>query len=495
MKKTAAFILALLLIVPLCISCVNQGSGDNTTAGASPNETTSDGNYDANGYIKDRLPELNFNKEEVTILMWSDFTMKEFYDDSESGDFIGEAINARNTKVQDRLGVTLKFIETPGNSSHMTEYKDKVMADAQVSPSEYDIFATYSRTPPALSLEGLCANLLETDYFDIEMPWWPDALTNECTINNKLYYCSGDISTNLLWMMIATFFNQKMIKNYQNIEKDPYQLVESNEWTFDKMTELTKDIYEDLSGNGKTADDRFGFVIYETNIDAFQTGAGITSIAKDDTGAMTISPDFTGERQIDMVSKVANFMQSDDVYHSSKTSTRDIFFEERSLMITDRVFIVAGKDQGASTNRIEFEYGIVPQPKYSADQEKYTTNVGHPFTMYAIASYLDEDTINMCSAVLEAMGSENYRSITPKVFETAMKVRYATDSVAGKMYDTIRGGISFDIGRLYASAFGNHTSNLFRKAALEPAVSYSSRYESAKSAIETGLATIAKSFE
>ena len=33
------------------------------------------------------------------------------------------------------------------------------------------------------------------------------------------------------------------------------------------------------------------------------------------------------------------------------------------------------------------------------------------------------------------------------------------------MYDTLREGISFDIGRLYAETFNNATANVFRKTA------------------------------
>ena len=494
MKKIAALVLALLMMVPLCVSCVNPGESGTTTASSEISTNApevTDSKYDANGFLKDTLPSLNFNNEEITILMWDNHTMTEFYDDSESGDFIGEAINARNAKVEERLGVKLKFVPTPGAStSEAAAYIKKALADAQTSPSEYDIFATYSRTPPAMSIQGLCTNLLETEYFNVDMPWWPDALMKECTINNKLYFCSGDISTNLLWMMIATFFNEKLVADYQ-FAKTPYQLVNDNEWTFDKMAELTKDIYEDNGDSRKNSEDKFGYVIYEVNIDAFQTAADIISIDKDESGSLVVSPSYYGEKQIDMVSKVSNFMSSQGVYHANSTSVRQIFFEQRAIMITDRVFIVAGKDNG-DKSRIEFDYGIVPQPKYSADQDRFVTNVGHPFTMYAIASY--SDNIEICSALLEAMGSENYRSITPKVFESAMKIRYASGAEAGKMYDIIREGISFDLGRLFCESFGNHTANLFRKTALAGAP-FASNYAAAKSTIQNGHTVLENAFD
>ena len=228
------------------------------------------------------------------------------------------------------------------------------------------------------------------------------------------------------------------------------------------------------------------------NIDAFQTAANIISIGKDESGELIISPDFYGERQIDMTSKIHKLLSSEGVRYSSSIKIRNIFFEERALLITDRVFIVAGKDNRDDKNRIEFDYGIVPQPKYSSDQENFVTNVGHPYTMYAINAASTK--IDACAAVIEALGSQNYRSVTPKVFEAAMKVRYASDSEAGEMYDILRNGISFDLGRLFAGTFGNHTANLFRKV-VQSGNSYTRQYESAKPVIEAGLAVIKEAFE
>jgi hypothetical protein len=46
-----------------------------------------------------------------------------------------------------------------------------------------------------------------------------------------------------------------------------------------------------------------------------------------------------------------------------------------------------------------------------------------------------------------------------------MKVRYTDDPQTSSMYDTLREGISFDIGRLYAGTFKNGTANIFKTTA------------------------------
>lgn len=288
------------MLIPLLVSCTKPNDDDNagtTTAGSNVTQEPT-ANVDADGYELDDLPTtMDFKGETINILAWNDYTMTEFTDVIGNGDFVGQAITNRNAKVEERLGVKIEFTDIAGSTSAAQKaYIQKVAADAAAAPScEFDIYATYSRTPAQLAIQGYTANLLDTEYFNAEKPWWPKALMNECTINGKLFFCSGDISTNLLWMMIGTFYNKELMESY-HIEKTPYQLVKSNEWTFDKFSEIVKDIYEDAGDGAKSADDKFGYVIYDINIDAFQTAAGIVSIGKDESGDLTISPDFSGER-------------------------------------------------------------------------------------------------------------------------------------------------------------------------------------------------------
>lgn len=461
--RIIALIMALLTLSGMVAACAETGNVETTTeAGSAATqapviETTAEQTL----YAPDDLKESYDFNETITIFMWSDYTMMEFYAE-ETGDVIDDAIFNRNIAVEDRLGIEFEYVEEKGASSDYTKWIQKAENDWQADNS-YDIYAGYSRCAPLMTLKGMTVNLLEHEAFSVDKPWWPTALTTECTINDKLYFCSGDISTNLLWMMIGTFYNKDLFAQYFPDEKSPMDMVESNEWTMEKLFSMVQDIYTDDGDQKKNDADFYGYVLYETNADAFQTSAGIISIEKDEEKGLRVSAGWNSQRCADACELVGNFLKSEGVLYNNKTSIRNIFYEERALFITDRLFIVAGKDT-KETGKIEFSYGLVPQPKFDTEQVSFLTNVGHPFTMYAVNS--QSKALEAAVTTLEAIGSANHRTVTPAVFEVAMKVRYTDDPQTSEMYDLLREGISFDIGRLYASTFQNGTANLFRTTAL-----------------------------
>ena len=461
--RIIALVMALLTVAGMAVACAETanpaettGSGDAATVAPGDSLTEAP----ETEYALDDLDEqYNFN-ETIVLFMWSDYTMREFYAE-ETGDMIDDTIYNRNIAVEKRLNITFEYVEEKGNDKNYKEWITKAEND-WASDNTYDIYAGYSRSAPIMTLKGMTVNLLEHEAFGAEKPWWPDALVTECAINDKLYFCSGDISTNLLWMMIGTFYNKDLYEQYFNGQKTPMDMVEDNEWTMDVFFTMCKDVYQDDGSEKRDDADFYGHVIYQTNIDAFQTAAGITSVVRDPDAGIKISDEWQSERCADACNLVGEYLTSDGVYYNSSTSIRDIFYEARAVFITDRLFIVAGKDSH-DTGKIDFSYGLVPQPKFNADQETFLTNVGHPFTMYAVNS--QSKKLEAAVITLEALGSANHRTVTPAVFEVAMKVRYTDDPQTSSMYDILRDGISFDIGRLYAETFNNATANIFRTTA------------------------------
>ena len=102
-----------------------------------------------------------------------------------------------------------------------------------------------------------------------------------------------------------------------------------------------------------------------------------------------------------------------------------------------------------------FEWGIVPYPKWDEHQEEYRTNLCNGYMLYCIPN--DVKDSSMSGAVLEAMASDAIRRITPVYYETAIKIKYASDQTMQSLYDLIRSNIDFNFGLMYCDIFSGTT--------------------------------------
>jgi hypothetical protein len=387
--------------------------------------------------------------------------MREFYAE-ETGDIIDDSIFNRNIAVEKRLGITLEFIEEKGASDN---YKTWITAAENdwASDNVYDIYAGYSRSAPLMTLKGMTANLLEYKEFGIEKPWWPEALTTECAINDKLYFCSGDISTNLLNQMFIMLFNKKLAEEYHT--PDLYEIVNNGEWTIDKMTELAENVYSDLNGNSiPDAADQFGISVRQHLVfDSFFISSNLHSIEKDANGTLILSDELASEKTHNLVGKVISIFH-ESPYAAYPTVVENWsnagFADGRALFIID-LSNVTSSDEFADTS---VTYGVLPTPKYDVEQKDHITCLEFGFTMYCASIAVSDQELDMIGAMLECMASEAYRNVTPAVFETAMKLKYSSDSNDAVMYDIIRDGISFDTGRIFCEPLDKLTFSAFREA-------------------------------
>ncbi len=449
--RILALICAGIMLLGLAACTKTDDSGNTTPADTNPAATpeTTDELY--LGYPKDKIPEsLNYNNDKVKILYWSDAERKEFEttDTDDDSDRIISAIKARNEVVQQRLGVTFEWEGVEGSFRNRNKFTQHVEAQYK-SSNYYDVIATYSRTAGSLSTSGylMDINTVENNYLDFDESWWPDTLIDTCTIGKSLYFVSGDISTNTLHFMYGVYYNKNLLSQHQQLE-DPTLLVQSKKWTIAKLIEMSSNMYQDDNANGqKDKDDSYGFCTINFHCDAFYTGSDLMLVEEDPDKVLVISPDFTGEKAINLVDTLGQWLTSDTCYTNSADYVRP-FASGKTLFCLDRAYRVdPANDSGL--NAVDWKYGILPTPMYDENQSDYITVIGNPFTLYGIGNGCADPS--RATAVLECWASEAYRRTTPAIFEVNMKLRYAKDNVDAQMYDILRRTGRYDLGRIYAT--------------------------------------------
>ena len=506
-SRLLTFGLATLMCLSSMVSCGTSGDEEEsmtttTTAAAittsvSEQTTTAvetESPYDINGYLKDTLdPTLNFNGEEVSILYWDDVPDPEFEVEQLSGDLVKDALYNRNSAVEERLGIEFVWTGTPGNNGNQQPYVQTVINDAN-SGGEYEIYAGYSMTAATLTLQGYTRDLMDLEHLNFDMPWWPASLTETTTIKDSLYFCSGDISTNLIHNIYCIFFNQNMASELNTA--DLYALVNDGKWTIDKMAEFGALAYSDLNGDAITnTEDRFGIAL-TSNVyfDAFFLGAGLRTVSKDDEGNLIMAKEFSSDKTVQTIEKVIDIFHHNNYAAATATLSsvdKNIFSSGRTLFLID-TFCTAATFQSADSS---LSYGVLPLPKLDETQENYATSMGFPYTLYSVSRLLSDEKAQIMGAVLECMASESHRQVTPALFELTMKLKYASGENDSHVYDLIRESVYIDIGRVFCTPLNNLTFSLFRNACTEGQTNWASRIKGESKSFGKKLEGITKTLD
>ena len=329
----------------------------------------------------------------------------------------------------------------------------------------------------SLAINGLCLDMKTQKYLNFEKPWWPESLTSETTIIDKLFFASGDISTNLLHMMYVVFYNQEMI-DAVSLE-NPVELVDEGTWTYEKMFDMAKGMYVDTNSNDiADQDDQYGFSAGKMHYEALFTGAGIKTIEKNNLGWMIVSPTFNSAKTTKLLDDICTFVHgSDDGFYGTT------FEKGHTLFAIDRSYYAM-----IHKEEMSFTYGIVPIPKYDTIQEGYATCLGNPFTVYSIAK--SSVIPDIAAATLECLASEAYRKVTPELFEATMKYQYSDVPASARMYDLIRNSVIIDLGRIFDMELGGYPHTLFSNPIAKNAPeSFSSSYRTGEETMLERLKT------
>lgn len=461
-----------------------DNSGDQTT------ETTPS-DVDENGLKLDDIPaDLKYDGKTITLLTWADVEHEEFQVEEQTGDNIADAIFYRNLTVEERLGITMGFVSTNGNADNVAPWTNYVQTSIQAGGGEFDVVAGYSLSQASAASKGLLYDLMDPgcEYLNFDMPWWPNNLIEEATINDKLYFASGDISANALYMMYVVFVNTKIL-NDMGLES-VYTLVDDNKWTYDKFIEMCTNVYIDQDGSGdKSEGDRFGYMTSGIHTDPWFYGSGALMVDKDNEGNLKFSDSFASERTISALEKVNNLLwNTNDGIYTSNVKHQNEFNNGNLLFASDRCRISITKFLSE-----DLEYSVVPFPKFDSEQENFVTVMGNPFTLYALPIDSKEEELPMLSAFLEVYASESYRQVTPQLFEVSLKVKYTQDNDAARMYDLIRESLCFDLGRIFSDALIKQSA--WRNAVKGNMNNWASSAKQYKKVMDTKLKTLIQAYE
>jgi hypothetical protein len=200
----------------------------------------------------------------------------------------------------------------------------------------------------------------------------------------------------------------------------------------------------DLDGDAQmTASDQFGLFTTTGSPAVTYLWAYDAPIADKDADNYPVL-NFKPEKWSQIVEKVYNQYYENlgsYVVAADKTENDKLFRNSQVLFINSYFLTLLGYRD------IEFEFGIIPYPKFDENQEKYYTMADGFHSLFAIPKTVSN--LDFVGAVTELLNAESYKQVVPVYYETALKVKYARDNESVQIMDMILDGRVFDFGYFY----------------------------------------------
>ena len=495
MKRTVAWILCILMLLPLFAAC-SEGTQQETEKASPPAADTPATEGEAapdapETKLKDDLPEdLDYGGAEVRVAH-RDATNRtlEIYAEEDTGDVLVSAIFARNLKVEDRLGV--KIVSVPTSDTQVLMHQTTTAGSA-----DFELCAAYQYYGMAMAAEGIVRDLNDGDfsYLDTSKPWWADNFIAAATIGGaRLYFLTGDAALSMLQNMGTMYVNNTIFTQYFGSVSDLYSVVLEGGWTFDKMAEYCETVYTDVNGDGNfDSGDVYGYGSTTLSmLDYTVAGANLrwSEFGEDGYPVVIIN----NERTIGFVEKlyhllyenVGSYIAAPSVEGENETVSK---FKEDTLM-----FLPFRADASERLRDMESDYAIVPLPKYDDNQAEYSTGVHDSVSVFCVP-ITNADNAAMTGAFMEAFASESYRGVTDVYFETLLKEKFARDEVTAEIFDIIKNGVYFDFILLHSSSLGD-IGHMIRDVISAGSADFASTYKKKEKVINKQLEKLIKAYE
>ena len=447
-KKITMFILCMIFIAMPLFACNNSsesqdGSEKSQTAlGSQADESNSQNDeIDSKLDVSDDLPEADFGGSAFSVI-YPDWAAYQTYlvAEEEIGEGMNDAVYYRQKNVEDRFNIQMKWFKVEDQG--LPNLKNSVKAGIH----EFDLALTmYSNSIDTFVAENYIIDWNTVPTVDFSKPWWNTESNETLSLNGKVFYTVSDL---IIPEPNVTFFNKDMIKNYGL--DDPYQIVRDGKWTYDKMYEMGKAVAQDLDGDGKWTDkDQYGLV---TQLNWYfysvPQSAGIKLVEKDSDGRLVLTA------AVDILHSV---LVSVDRLVNDKTVTftypygamGDQYISALPLSTGQTLFHWDPLAQAFRYRDIsEFDYGILPWPKFEEKQEVYQHFSHNGF----IAVPATNPDLSKTGIIVEALSAESYKRCVPAYKEVLLGIKLTRDRDSVEMLELIYKTCVFDIGRNYLNS-------------------------------------------
>ncbi|MBQ9112622.1 MAG: carbohydrate ABC transporter substrate-binding protein [Clostridia bacterium] len=423
--KVLALALAVLMLIPIIVSCKGPDEGSSNT---------SPGTVETHD---DRLPlsvaaEDNKGKD-IKILLPTHDTLD--YANEAGGTVVSQAVFGVDAQVKAHLGINMSYTQLDGNWATRATFNNRLLAMAMDSTAEFDLIMAETSASYGYALKnGLVLDLTTVEVLETDKPWYLSDMLNTYGINGKLFGIRSDASLTDYSGMGAVFFNEEILDNHglDNI----YDLVEANKWTAEVMFGMAKKVGGAADGGvGNLASDTFGYVGHCVASRGFMTAFNANVTERSTKDGNIYMKEAAGESFIEMYDYLSSVFENNVsnmvvTVSADSDAGRGVFEAGRSL------FYHGFLSTGEFFRDSDFDWGLAPVPMYNEEQGRYYTPAGASAMMIMIMKNAAD--VELVGKVIEVKSYYSHYEAVPAYYEQTLGLQYANSPRQMDMLEIIR---------------------------------------------------------
>lgn len=479
MKKRLLALTLLLAMLVSVLACTKTEENSNDTQQTATVDT-SDG-YD--------YGELDCQGEDFTFLQCDEgrWNMKTaLAPEKIVGEEVSDAVYARNTIINELYNVNIKC-----ENVDIYETGNYIRIQTTSGDTTADVAFVIGESVPTLITEGCLSDIAAIPNIQIYEPWWNQKIREDSQFvgSSSLYFAQTDISLLAFELTWCVAVNLDMVSELQL--ENPYDLVKNGQWTMEKMFQMAKvGMVPNADGTydyNEDTDCVLGIATYDNFASAAINGAGCLLTEKDALGLPTFAGE--GERFLDVIEQWSEVFltpgmavnANDDGFHYE-----EIFGDSRSLFVGTEI-------KGTTLYRTKgLHYGILPVPKYNAEQDGYNSTVNYIAPVLVIPKTNAE--AEKTGRILDTMAYLSYKDVLPVYYDSSLSYKSLNDSESIEMLNIIRDSRVFETSLLFGWTVDYYLDirNVFigKTSAMETSGIIASHRSSIKKAIDGYFAEV-----
>ncbi len=454
-SRILSLLLALLLTGSAAAGCADEipetqpeSTPVEEASSAAPEETDE---YNTRANVRDNLPEgLDYAGTTFTIYVANDAGQCDYMagPEEQTGDIVPDTVMSRNLAVEERLNINLEYI--PDASSAWNTVAKNINTYLLAGDTTFDLYLGQQYGIVSLITGGGFYNTNLLEHIDFSQPWWNTNYMDAISIGQDTrYFLVGDYFISAMQYTHVLYFNKAMYTNLYGDCNSVYEEVLEGTWTLDRLSELASGAFVDVNNNGETdEEDQLGYVTNQAHasVDPFMYLADIPYSSHDEEGNLTLN--LMDERILTLLDKTIAFFHQPGSDYLTDTASNTIFMNGTSLFMGINTL-----NSAAGLRDMKDDYGFLPYPKLTADQENYRALVADIVLLGAIP--VTTQNLDKAGAILEALSSETYRTLVPAWYETALKVKYSRDDISARIIDIVHDAMTTDFIYAYSPQLMN----------------------------------------